>query len=294
MFDPVKMLGSIAENLSTASAPNRFGAAVQQGAAGGGLQQILGQMGGPGAQPGGLNSILCGLMPQGGPPGSAPAAGGLGGLLGNFAQMAARAASSPRQEIQNNNPAAVGGLGSLTGALLGGGRGAMGGGLMAVLGSLAYSALQNHGNAAASAQQPANASFGQGQAAAIPAASPNSQADMSRKAMLITRAMIQAAKADGNVDQQEVQRIMGKLDEHGNDGQAREFVASEMRRPIDIAGLVRDVASPQEAAEVYAASLMAIEVDTQAERDYMADLAGALRLPGSAVSQINAAFGIAA
>jgi len=280
MFDPVKLLGSIAENLSTSSAPNRFGAAVQQGATGGG------------AQPGGLNSLLSGLMAQGGPPGSQPAAGGLGGLLGSFADMAARAASSPRHELQNNNPAAVGGLGSLAGALLGGGRGAMGGGLMAVLGSLAYSAMQNHAGAATSTPQPGNAGFGQMQPTAVSAA-PNSQADVSRRALLLTRAMIQAAKADGVVDQQELQRIMGKLDDHGQDGQAREFVASEMRRPIDIGGLVRDVATPQEAAEVYAASLMAIEVDTQAERDYMADLAGALKLPHSVVSQIHSTLGIA-
>ena len=65
-----------------------------------------------------------------------------------------------------------------------------------------------------------------------------------------------------------------------------------MRRPIDIAGLVRDVTTQQEASEVYAASLMAIEVDTPAERDYMADLARALNLPGPVVAQIHSALGV--
>ena len=274
MFDALKLLGSLAENRSAPSAASRFGAAMQPGSGGGLLQQVMAQLGG-GATQQGPN------MAPGGPftPGQAQSGqtqGGLGGMLGNFAEMAKRAAASPRQELGNNNPAAVGGLGALAGALLGGGRGAMGGGLMAVLGSLAYSALQGQGVAPGVAG----------------AAAPSSQADMHRKATLMIRAMIQAAKADGQVDPAETQRILGKLDAH--DSEARDFVASEMRRPIDIASLARDVATPQEASEVYAASLMAIEVDTQAERDYMADLARALNLPGPVVTRIHSALGLPA
>ena len=292
MFDALKLLGSMAENQSGSSAANRFGAAVQQGSNGGMLQQIMAQLGGGGAQQSNPNNPIGGPMGPGGSYASNPAQGGLGGMLGNFAEMAKRAAGSPRQEVENNNPAAVGGLGVLAGALLGGGRGAMGGGLMAVLGSLAYSALQNQGAGTANVS-PAGAAPGpMGAYGTGGAMAPNGQADMQRKATLLVRAMIQAAKADGQVDQQEMQRIMGKLDEHGHDNEARQFVASEMGRPIDIAGLVRDVTTPQEANEVYAASLMAIEVDTQAERDYLTDLAGALNLPSSAVTQIHSALGV--
>lgn len=282
MFDALKLLGSLAENRSAPSAANRFGAAMQSGSGGGVLQQVLAQLGGgatqgrPNTAPGG--SFAPGQA-QGGQAQGGQAQGGLGGMLGNFAEMAKRAAASPRQELGNNNPAAVGGLGALAGALLGGGRGAMGGGLMAVLGSLAYSAMQGQGAAGT----------GPGMAGAV---APSSQADMQRKATLMIRAMIQAAKADGQVDQQETQRVLGKLD--AQDGEARDFVANEMRRPIDIAGLARDVTSPQEASEVYAASLMAIEVDTQAERDYMADLARALNLPGPVVAQIHSGLGLPA
>jgi len=292
MFDALKLLGSMAENRTAPSAANRFGAAVQQGSSGGMLQQIMAQLGGGGAQPGNPSNPPGGLMGSGGPSASSSAQGGLGGMLGNFAEMAKRAAGSPRQELEHNNPAAVGGLGALAGALLGGGRGAMGGGLMAVLGSLAYSALQNHGAGAASASPVGTTPGAAGSSGMAGAIAPSGQADMQRKATLLIRAMIQAAKADGQVDQQETQRILGKLDEHGHDNEARDFVASEMRRPIDIAGLARDVTTPQEATEVYAASLMAIEVDTQTERDYMADLAAALKLPSPAVTQIHSALGL--
>jgi uncharacterized membrane protein YebE (DUF533 family) len=290
MFDALKILGSLAQSTAAPSAGERFGGAMNQASNSGPFGQAFpggaaGQGGG-----GGLGALLGGLM--GGNQGGNPAAMGgqgssLGGLLGGLAQMAQRAAQSPQQEIRNNNPAAVGGLGALAGALLGGGSGAMGGGLMAVLGSLAYSALQGQGGGAqGAAGSPA------GGYTSASAAMPATDAEAQRRALLISRAMIQAAKADGQIDDAETQRIMGKLSEHGHDAEARAFVESEMRKPIDLDALVRDVRSPQEAAEIYAASLMAIEVDSQAEHDYLADLAAALNLPPQATAQINSAMGV--
>src|SRR5947209_11415947 len=131
MFDAMKLLGSIAENTSAPSAPNRFGAAVQQSTNTGTLQQVLAQFAGGSAQPGAAPSFSQPFSAQGTTP---PAAGqgGFGGMLGQFAEMARRAVVSPKQEVQSGNPAAVGGLGALAGALLDGGRGAVGGGLLAV------------------------------------------------------------------------------------------------------------------------------------------------------------------
>ena len=56
------------------------------------------------------------------------------------------------------------------------------------------------------------------------------------------------------------------------DAAAREFVQAEMRRPFDVDGLP-EVPNPKTAVEVNAASLLAIEVDTPAERDYLRRLA---------------------
>ncbi|MBW2659478.1 MAG: DUF533 domain-containing protein, partial [Deltaproteobacteria bacterium] len=65
--------------------------------------------------------------------------GGLGGMLGEVLSGL------------GNNKAALGGLGALAGALLGGGgssaRGAVGGGGLAMLASLAFSALKKAGQA---------------------------------------------------------------------------------------------------------------------------------------------------
>ena len=55
------------------------------------------------------------------------------------------------------------------------------------------------------------------------------------------------------------------------------MVLQAMSQPVDIAGLAAEARDAQEAAEIYAASLMAITVDSPAERDYLARLAAALQ-----------------
>jgi len=271
MFDATKLLGALMQHRSAPSAGSRLDAAAQRGA-GGGLGDLLSQLGG-GQGGGGLGSLLGGLMGGG-------AGGGQGGTLGGLAEMAKRAVNAPGQELQRNNPAAVGGLGALAGALLGGGRGAVGGGLMAVLGSLAYSALQGQNQGATAT------------AAALPGY--DDPAEVQRKALLMLRAMIQAAKSDGQIDAREMERITSRLDEAGEDREARDFVLQQLRGPVDIDALARDVTSQQDAAEVYAASFMAIEVDTDAERDYLARLATALNLPREAVERIHASLNVPA
>ncbi len=302
MIDAIKLLGSMVETRSTPSAVGRLQAAVQPSAGGGPLHQLLSQFGGTSPlSDRSLRKLLGEMLGQGAGPSAGPGQGGLGGMLGGIAETAKRAANSPRQEIKRNNPAAIGGMGALAGALLGGGGGAMGGGLLAVLGSLAYSALQGQeqGQAPGSgttAPAPA-ASAGAGQlSSAAPSIMPGQDdpAEAQRMAMLVLRAMIQAAKADGHIDAQEMQRITGKLDEVGDGREARDFVLKEMRGPVDVNALAREVTTSLEAAEVYAASLMAIEVDTQAERDYLAHLAVALRLPQPVVTRLHAALGVPA
>lgn len=209
--------------------------------------------------------------------------------------MARQAASSPGQEIGRNNPLAVGGLGALAGTLLGGGRGAVGGGLLAVLGSLAYSALQSGGQAAPATPSPLGAGMAGGYAR--PGAAPEpTAADVQRIAVLVLRSMIQAAKADGQIDAAEIGRITDKIDEgdSASAAEARAFVLEQMRSPPDLAGLVRDVQGPAEAAGVYGAALMAIEVDTSAERDYLARLARELRLEPGTVAHLHASLGVPA
>lgn len=269
------------------------GAAGTQGGGLGGLLASLTSGGGTGAaggQGGGLGSLLSGLAGGGGGAGSA--GGGLGGLLGQLTGAVGTATSRTTTAVQNNDPLAVGGLGAVAGALLGGRGGAVGGGLLAVLGSIAYSALQNAGQPQAATAQAAPSQA----VAALPpglAAGPEAEAAEHHAALLCLQAMISAAKADGTVDGAEVKKILGKLQELGADSEAQSFVMTEMQKPLDLDALVAEVPNAQVAVQVYAASLLAIEVDTPVEQAYLDQLAQKLNLPPAAVAEVHRALGLA-
>jgi uncharacterized membrane protein YebE (DUF533 family) len=111
-------------------------------------------------------------------------------------------------------------------------------------------------------------------------------------ASLIVKAMINAAKADGRIDDAEQNRIVGKLEEGGISQQERQFVEEEIRKPMDIDSLARAVPNQQVATQVYAASLLAIEVDTERERRYLQDLAAALGLDSQTVAYLHSALDV--
>jgi uncharacterized membrane protein YebE (DUF533 family) len=112
-------------------------------------------------------------------------------------------------------------------------------------------------------------------------------------ATLTVRAMLNAAKADGRIDEQEARRLVGKLQEDGVTEEERNFVLNEMRKPMETDAIVRAVPNQQVAAQIYAASLMAIEVDTDAERRYMQELAGKLGMDQPVVAYLHQAVGLA-
>jgi uncharacterized membrane protein YebE (DUF533 family) len=208
--------------------------------------------------------------------------GAPGGTLGNILNEAGRL-------VGGNQNLAVGGLGALAGALLGGRRGlggalrgGLGGGVMAVLGAMAFQALKNRA----------------GQTARVPLglAAPQSEAEraeLERNSELVLKAMINAAKADGRIEETETRRILGKVQESGVDPQALEFLAAEMKKPMETAKLVEAARGNLElAAQIYSASLLAIEVDTPAEKQYLEELASALGLEPEITQRIHQEFGL--
>jgi uncharacterized membrane protein YebE (DUF533 family) len=237
---------------------------------------------------GGADSPLAQMFGQGGQ------GGGLSGALGGLASVAQSMFADAGRSVQSGNPLAVGGLGALAGAMLGGGggavRGAMGGGVLALLGGIAMSALRNYqAGGAAPGVQDGQAMPGLQEAQAAP-----DEQQQERRAHLILRAMISAAKADGQIDDQETQRIVGKLKEGGASDEGRTFVLEEMQKPADLDQLLSDVDTPEVAVQVYAASLLAIDVDTDAERDYVRRLAEGLNLTPDTVQRVHQVLGLPA
>ena len=284
-MDARELLGQLMQAGTTRSTANRIGnafGAQGPGAGGGMLSDLLGGLGLGGGSGGGnpLSGLLAGLGGSGG-----GAAGQAGDMLGDAGRVA------------RQNPLAVGGLAALAGAFLGGKsgvpHGALGGGALALLASLAMATLKGKDDAA----QPAPGGDDPGQDAPLglrEPQTPGEEQELQDKATLIISAMINAAKADGAIDQQEAQRIVGKLEGSGADPQARQFIADEMLKPMDMNSLIQRAQTPQLAVEVYAASLLAIEVDTPAEQDYLRRLAQGLRLDPATVQQVQQTLGVQA
>jgi len=112
-------------------------------------------------------------------------------------------------------------------------------------------------------------------------------------ATLTIRAMINAAKADGQIDPQEAQRLVGKMQEDGVTEEERQFVLTEMGKPMETDAIVDAVPNQQAGAQIYAASLMAIQVDSDAERRYLQELGSKLGLNQHAVAYLHQAVGVA-
>jgi uncharacterized membrane protein YebE (DUF533 family) len=99
--------------------------------------------------------------------------------------------------------------------------------------------------------------------------------------------MIAAANADGVIDQEERNRILNKLQSVQLTSEEHAFIVNELLAPKDLDGIVGQVKSAETARQVYAVSLMTIEVDTQAEKTYMDTLAARLGLDDAAIDGIH-------
>ncbi len=205
-------------------------------------------------------------------------------------------ATSQAKDLWNNQSTLTKGAiaGGLLGVLLSGnarklvGTGVQVGGA-ALVGALAYRAYQDWKDGK-SAAEPATA----GQAA-LPAPSPNflppsaeAQEDL---ALRLVQAMVAATKADGHVTTAERARIMGQLPNLGLGDAAQALIAAEIDAPFDVNRIAALAHSPEEAAEIYAASLLVVDPEAPAEKGYLAMLAARLNLEAGLVEHLHAKAG---
>ena len=280
------ILGQILQQGMGQQGRSRLDHAVGAGGIGDVLGGLLGGRaaggGTGGGMGGGLGDLLGGVLGGGRGGSAADGMGGLGEILGG-ALGGGRATSG-----------GGGGLGDLLGGLLGGGatgsagtRSGGGNAGMAILATIAMAALKNwtDGRRAQAAMAPDTAGFAAPELESMTAPATEE---------LVVRAMISAAKADGEVSEDEIQRIVGRVGADGLSEEEKQFLIAELRRPLDLAALVAEVPNEMVAAEVYAASLLAIELDTPAEAAYLRQLAQALRLDGATLSRLHEITGATA
>lgn len=216
--------------------------------------------------------------------------GGLDRLLGSVVSKGAGSGRSPDiaalardflggRQAGGMTGAQIGGLGALVGGVFGGGlKGAAQGGALAVLGTLALKAYREH-------------QASQGEATALPMEEATDEEAEALTAPeteeLVLQAMIGAAQADGRIDAAEMERILSRLGEGEATPEERRRVTEAAGRFVDVEALGARVTRPEVAAEVYLAALLAVEVDTEGERDYLRRLAEALRLDPAMTARLQ-------
>ena len=149
------------------------------------------------------------------------------------------------------------------------------------LGDLLGKALKELGQGGRQTQAGNNSPFGQ--------SSPAPQISQSDQSEVYIRAMIQAGLADGRLDEQEQQAIVQKV---GNMGQQEQnFIRAEMAKGLDVAGFIQTVPRGIE-EEVYAVSLMAIQLDNRNEAQHLDAVAKGLRITQEQSNAIHDRFGV--
>jgi len=251
----------------------------KQAGAGGGLGDILGQvMGGGGAanqQSGGLGDILGQLTKkQGG------SAGGLQDILG---QLTGGKQQAPTAQASSNPLEGI--LGGILGKTVGGGAAAQQSG---GLGGLLDALTKKSGGAQASGAgglggllNQAMNRFGE------PEQQPTAEQDQA--AGILLSAMIQAAKADGAIDEAEKEALFKSMGDDISQEEAN-FLNEQMVRPIDPEGLAASI-PPALRQQAYTMSLLVIDLDSQKEAEYLHRFATALNLEHNAVNAIHQQMG---
>lgn len=107
------------------------------------------------------------------------------------------------------------------------------------------------------------------------------------EALLMVRAMIAAAKADGGVDAAERAAIAGQLDAAGLSAEERDFVLADFDRPLTPDALAREARDPMLRARLYAAAFAGAGDITPPERAWLDALAQALKLDKAAAAAIE-------
>ncbi len=117
---------------------------------------------------------------------------------------------------------------------------------------------------------------------------PPPSANREEDAVHLIRAMICAARADGEMDSEEEQNILKHLGEPSREVVA--FIRAEFEKPLDVREFAWSIPLGLE-EKVYSLSLAVMKADSRAEHEYLSDLSHGLRLSPDTCRQLHQRYG---
>ncbi len=121
----------------------------------------------------------------------------------------------------------------------------------------------------------------------LPAASGTALQVSDSLAMKMVKAMIAAAYSDGHIDDAEMDQLENAVASANLTAAENREMMAALNAPPSAQEIAALAESPEEAAELYGAAALAIDSDTVAEKFFLRQLAGALKLDSSLVAEIN-------
>ena len=220
--------------------------------------------------------------------------GGGGGLLGSLIGGAMGGGAGGMLGSATGS-GTLGTLGNVIGGAIGGARGGgsesgfMSKTVMGVIGGLAVSAITKYAqNKMSAGDAPAEGGLMDIDPDEALASTGLDNNEANNRAEILIRAMINAAKADGHVDDEERQNILQRVGDVGEEELA--FLDHELSSPLDVDGFIQSIPEGM-GSEVYAMSLMGIQLDENAEAEYLFQLAQGLGLDAETCNNIHRELG---
>ena len=115
----------------------------------------------------------------------------------------------------------------------------------------------------------------------VPKPSPLSQND---QAVLLIQAMINSAKVDGEISDDEQRKILEQVGD--TSPETIQFLRAEFARPLDVNEYAESIPIGME-QKAYSISLLAIKLDSKEEAEYLRQLARSLRISPDVCNQIH-------
>jgi uncharacterized membrane protein YebE (DUF533 family) len=103
----------------------------------------------------------------------------------------------------------------------------------------------------------------------------------------LIKAMIAAARADGEIDAKEQQRIFDAVEQMDMSAEEKGFVFDLLQQPIPLVELVDGADTLEQKSEIYLASCLVINADHPSELAHLNRLAQTLELPEALAQQLQ-------